>query len=120
MWGLKVNGALLAFGLSYLGAFLITFISLKSYFNKRDNNINVKEIYKFTLPVFLSVLFINLVVNLPTVFIKHYYSSEFTGLWNVSLTLARIILFLATAISLVMFAKVSSSSNSLEKKKLFK
>src|SRR3989344_9240906 len=118
--GFGVSGALLAFGLGYFVAFLIAFVSLKKYFDKRDGNINVKEIYKFTLPVFLAVLFINLIVNLPTVFIKHFYSSEFTGLWNVSLTLARIILFLATAISLVMFAKVSSSSNSLEKKKLFK
>jgi len=118
--GFGVSGALLGFGLGYLFAFLFAFIPLNYYFNKRDDNINVKEIYRYIKPVFIAVLLINLLVNLPTIFIKHFYSSEFTGLWNVSLTLARIILFLATAISLVMFAKVSSSSNSLEKKKLFK
>lgn len=118
--GFGVNGALLAFGLGYFIAFLIAFVSLKKYFDKRDGNINVKEIYKFTLPVFLAVLFINLIVNLPTVFIKHFYSSEFTGLWNVALTLARIILFISSSISLVMFSKVSSSEDNKEKKKIFR
>jgi len=118
--GFGVNGALLAFGLGYFIAFLIAFVSLKKYFDKRDGNINVKEIYKFTLPVFLAVLFINLIVNLPTVFIKHFYSSEFTGLWNVSLTLARIILFVSSSVSLVMFSKVSSLESLKEKKEVFK
>jgi len=118
--GFGVNGALIAFGLGYFGAFLLAFFSLKKYFNKRDSNINVKEIYRFTYPVFLAVLFINLIVNIPTVFIKHFYSSEFTGLWNVSLTLARIILFVSSSISLVMFSKVSSLESSLEKKKIFR
>src|SRR3989338_69740 len=117
--GFGVNGALLAFGLGYFIAFLIAFVSLKKYFDKRDGNINVKEIYKFTLPVFLAVLFINLIVNLPTVFIKHYYTAEFTGLWNVALTLARIILFVSSSISLVMFSKISSTSDETEKKDIF-
>ena len=120
VFGFGVNGALLAFGLGYFIAFLIAFISLKKYFNKRDNKIDVEEIYKFTLPVFLAVLFINLIVNLPTVFIKHFYSSEFTGLWNVALTLARIILFVSSSVSLVMFSKVSSLESLKEKKEVFK
>src|SRR3989344_4076639 len=116
--GFGVNGALLAFGLGYFIAFLIAFVSLKKYFDKRDGNINVKEIYKFTLPVFLAVLFINLIVNLPTVFIKHFYSSEFTGLWNVALNLTRTILFISSSISLVMFSKVSLSKSQSERKKI--
>jgi|SRR3989344_7557852 len=118
--GFGVSGALLAFGLGYFLAFLIAFISLQRYFDKRDNKIDVKEIYRFTLPVFLTVLFINLLVNLPTVFIKHYYSAEFTGLWNVALTLARAILFVSSSISLVMFSKISSLENLKEKKKIFR
>ena len=119
-FGLGVNGALIAFGLGYFVAFLIAFISLKKYFDKRDGNINVKEIYRFTLPVFLAVLFINLIVNLPTVFIKHYYTAEFTGYWSVSLTLARIILFISGSTSTVMFSKISSSENINEIKRIFK
>src|SRR3989344_1285742 len=118
--GFGVSGALLAFGLGYFVAFLIAFVSLKKYFDKRDGNINVKEIYKFTLPVFVLGLIMNLLINLPTVFIKHFYSSEFTGLWNVALTLARIILFVSSSVSLVMFSKISSLESLKEKKEVFK
>jgi len=117
--GFGVNGALLGYGLGYLGAFLIAFIPLNYYFNKRNNDINVRDIYRFTLPVFVAALSFSLILNLPTVFVKHFYSSEFTGYWNVSLTIARLILFFATSVSLVMFSKVSSSVDIKKKKKIF-
>ena len=120
IFGFGVSGSLLAFGFGYFISFLIAFVSLKKYFYKRDNEIDTKEIYKFTLPVFLVVLIINLIVNLPSIFIRHYSSPEFTGLWNVALNLARIILFISSSISLIMFSKISFIENDLERKKIFR
>ena len=117
-WG--VNGAVLSYGAASLAAFLISLIPLKFYWDKRDPAINVSEIYRFTMPVFLAVLFLALLVNGPTIYIKHFYSAEFTGHWNAALSLARIIFFLGSSMSLVMFGKISLDLEGQEKKKIFR
>lgn len=117
-WG--VNGAVLSFGLASLAAFLMALIPLKFYWDKRNPEINVRNIYRFTMPVLLAVLFITLLVNGPTIYIRHFHSAEFTGHWNAALNLARIILFFGASISLVMFGKISLGLEDREKKKIFR
>ena len=117
-WG--VNGAVLAFGLAYLAAFLIAFIPLKFYWDKRDPAIHVREIYRFAMPVFTAVMLMTILIDGPTLYIRHFYSAEFTGYWNASLNLAKIILFFGSSISLVMFAKMAHSGDPAEMTRLFK
>lgn len=120
-WG--VPGAVLAFGIASLAAFLIAFMPLKFYWDKRDPKINVREIYRFTAPVLFAVSFVSILVNGPTIYVRHFYSAEFAGHWNAALNLARVILFLGASISLVMFGKISldhDKNDEREKKMVFK
>lgn len=106
-FGLGVNGALLAYGLGYLFAFLIAFIPLKFLFDRSDNSIDISAIYKYTWPVLLTLFCMTVMVEAPTVFVKHFFSSQETGFYNVALTMARLILFVTSSVCMVMFPKVS-------------
>ena len=88
-------------------AFLITFISLRFLFGKEDRKINVKEIYDYTYPVLVAIVCLSILINFPTILVKHYFSSLEAGYWNAALTIARLIGFVSAAFSGVMFAKVA-------------
>lgn len=124
--GLGVNGAILAYGLAYLFAFIMIFPyigeikgnSLKVKF--KPNDIDIKKIYSFIILVLSISLILQLLINAPTIFIKHYLSSEFTGYWTAALNIARISLFISGSIAIVMFPEVAGEKNYTNKKKIFK
>ncbi|MFA5173559.1 MAG: oligosaccharide flippase family protein [Candidatus Pacearchaeota archaeon] len=116
--GLKVNGAVLAYGLAYFIAFLAIFPLIKE--TKKKQKFEINGFYRFVILVFFVNLIIQLIINAPTIFIKHFFSSEFTGLWNAALTLSRVSIFVTTGISLVMFSEVAGSDNIKRKRSIFK
>ncbi len=101
-----VSGAILSYGLGYFAAFLIGFVSLRFLFGK-SGKIDVSEIYSYAYPVLISVICLSVLLNLPTIFVKHYFSAIEAGVWNAALTLARIIQYAGGAFMGVMFAKVA-------------
>ena len=115
--GFGAGGAIVAFGAGYFITFLalIPFIKIK----KAKKRINITGVYRFIFLVLVTNLLIHLLINAPTIFIKHYFSSEFTGLWTAALTIARISLFVTSAIALVMFPEVASRENHKDKKQIF-
>ncbi len=118
--GFKANGAVLAYGLAYLLAFIFIFPYIKE--TKSGENLEKSElgkIYKFVFIVLIANLVIQLIINLPTLFIKHAYSAEFTGLWTAALTLARVSLFVTGGITIVMFPEVAEKDNHKDKKAVF-
>lgn len=119
--GFKANGAVLAYGLAYLLAFVFIFPYVKETKSSEKLEKNeLSKIYKFVFIVLVVNLVIQLIINLPTLFIKHAYSAEFTGLWTAALTLARISLFITGGITLVMFPEVAEKENHEDKKTIFK
>src|SRR3989344_2486654 len=106
-FGLGVNGAVLSYGLGYLFAFLIAFVSLRFLFGKEDRKIDVSEIYNYTYPVLIAIACLSILINFPTILVKHYFSSLESGYWNAALTISRLIGFVSAAFSGVMFAKVA-------------
>ncbi len=118
--GLKVNGAILAYGLGYFIAFLFIFPFIKETKIEKNEFLNMKQIYRFILLVLIVNLILQGIINVPTIFIKHFLSSEFTGYWTAALTLARATLFVATGITIVMFPEVAEKENHKDKKIVFK
>jgi len=119
--GYSVNGAVLAYGVAYLVAFLCTFPYLKGI-RVADipvERIEVKPIYKFIFQVLLVNIIIQSILNVPSLFIKHLYSSEFTGYWTAALNIARISLFITGAITFVMFPEIAGEGAVQAKKKVF-
>lgn len=103
-----VSGAVLSYGLGYLFAFLIGFLSLKFLFGKKSE-IDASEIYSYAYPVLISVVCLSVLLNIPSIFVKHYFSALDAGYWNAALTLAKIIQYIGSGFSIVMFAKVSEN-----------
>jgi len=105
--GFTSNGAILSYGLAYLFAFLLAFIPLKFLFGKEDKKIDIEEIYHYAYPVLISTIFLVVLINIPTIFVKHYFSSLEAGYWNATLTISRLVQYISIAFSGVMFATVS-------------
>ncbi|MCS3799951.1 oligosaccharide flippase family protein [Niastella sp. OAS944] len=119
--GMGVNGAILAYGLAYFIAFLWIFPYIKETkdVTTATRKIDIKPIYKFIFQVLTANMILQSVLNIPSLLIKHFYSSEITGNWVAALNLARLSLFLVTGISLVMFPQISKEKNAILKKKIF-
>ncbi len=119
--GLKSEGAILAYGLAYFFAFLLIFPLTKEV-NSHDKNEKLisPNFLKFAILVLIVNLIIQGIINIPTIFIKHYLTAEFTGLWTAALTLARISLFVVGGIILVMFPEVAEKSNHKDKRAVLK
>lgn len=119
--GYGVNGAILAYGLAYLIAFLWIFPTIKDTRQTVTGvkKIEIKPVYKFIFQVLTANVILQSLLNIPSLLIKHFYSSELTGNWTAALNLARISLFLVTAISLVMFPEISKEKDATVKKKIF-
>jgi O-antigen/teichoic acid export membrane protein len=115
--GMRVSGALLAYGLAYFIAFLAIFPLIKE--TRKKERFEINGFYKFVLIVLLTMLFMQILINAPTIFIKHYFSAEFTGFWNAALNLARISLLVTGGISIVMFPEVAGEKKQKNKKKIF-
>ncbi|WP_207512310.1 oligosaccharide flippase family protein [Longitalea luteola] len=119
--GYGVNGAILAYGFAYLIAFLWIFPYIKE--TKETiavtKKIDIKPIYRFIFQVLTVNTILQSILNIPSLLIKHFYSSELTGNWIAALNLARLSLFLVTAISLVMFPEISKEKDVAVKKKIF-
>ncbi len=123
--GLKTNGALLAYGLGYFISYILIFPLIKEIrFNGgiKEDNIEMKNVYRFIVLVLLVNIILQLIINAPTLFIKHFFPSEFTGYWTAALTLARITLFIGSGIALVMFSEVAGieKDDKRTKKLIFK
>ena len=119
--GYGTNGAVMAYGLAYFVAFLLVFPHIKETKTNKTGleNIDIRPIYKFIFLVFIVNLVLQSVINLPSLFIKHYYSSVFTGYWTAALNIARISLFATRAISMVMFPEIAGEKDHSNKKKIF-
>ena len=119
--GFIENGVVLAYGLAYLLAFIFILPFIKeTKSRKKLEKSELGKIYRFIFIVLIANLLIQLIINLPTLFIKHFYSAEFTGLWTAALTLARTSLFVTGGIALVMFPEVAEKDNHNDKKNVFK
>ena len=119
--GYGVSGAILAYGLAYFVAFLWIFPNIKETREAITvaEKIESKPIYRFIFQVLTVNIVLQCILNVPSLIIKHFYSSEFTGNWTAALNLGRVSLFLVTAISLVMFPEIAKERDVVVKKKIF-
>jgi O-antigen/teichoic acid export membrane protein len=123
LWlGYGVNGAILAYGLAYFIAFLLVFLYIKEVRKEeaRGDELEARAIYRFIVQVLFVNIILQVILNVPSLIIKHFYSSEFTGYWTAALNIARISLFVSVAIAQVMFPEIAGEKDQLVKKKIFR
>ena len=105
--GLGVNGAILAYGLSYLAATFLILAHLKFLFHLRNETIDVSKIYKFSLPALTMSICLALMTNVDLIFVKHFFASEEAGVYTVVSVLGKVIFFVSGAFTIPMFPLVS-------------
>lgn len=123
LWlGYGTNGAILAYGLAYFIAFLLVFPHIKEI-NRQTaagDKMELKVIYRFIFQVLFINIILQVILNVPSLVIKHFYSSEFTGYWIAALNIAKISLFVSVAIAQVMFPEIAGEKDQITKKKIFR
>jgi len=114
-WG--APGGLTAFSLAYLVAFLILeFSHRKKFAHRKKTDLSRKELYRFLGIMLVVQIVIQGSINLPTLYIKHVYSNQFTGYWNAALTISRTILLVTMAVSMVLFTETAGRTENQKPK----
>ncbi len=119
LWGLGVLGALGAIAVSYI---ITTFLSLfmlglslpeKEESGRRadeqgSSSGDLSEVYRFFLPVGMSLLCFMVLTNVDLLLVKHFFSPLEAGYYSIGQMAGKIILFLPLPVAMVMFPKLSS------------
>ncbi|MCK4649394.1 oligosaccharide flippase family protein, partial [bacterium] len=106
--GFGVNGALSASIIGTLFGLSIIFLPLRFLFQEKTNErVEFKEIYRYSAPVILVLLFFMILTNVDAVLVKHFFSPLEAGNYSAAALVGRIILFFPVAIVIVMFPKAS-------------
>jgi len=125
--GFKVNGALLGVIMGSLAGILFLIIPLKPIFgeSKADPDFDFSQVYRYFLPTSIMLLCFMLLTNIDLILVKHFFDPSQAGHYGAASIMAKVILYLPGAITLVMFPKTSElyalnkEHKSILKKSLF-
>ena len=116
--GFKVRSILGAI----IAASIITLISaayiLRKIYISRPHKIKLSEIYKFTIPVFITMICLAIISNIDLVLVKHFFNDTTTGYYAAAGMLAKIVFSLALGSSGVLFPKIVEYYSNGEEEKI--
>lgn len=104
-FGLRVFGAIGGIIIGAIIAFFFTLILLKR--PKHFKRVDSKEIYKYAVPVLISITILTLIYNIDVLLVKHYMPEFEAGLYVALATLSKVVFWAGMAISLMMFPKIA-------------
>jgi O-antigen/teichoic acid export membrane protein len=103
--GFRIYGAIGSLLVTTTAIFFFVISFLKK--PKELKSVGSKEIYKYTIPVLISITIITLIQNIDVLLVKHYMDGVNAGLYVATSTLAKIVFFATMSFSFVMFPKVA-------------
>ncbi|MFC1700104.1 oligosaccharide flippase family protein [Patescibacteria group bacterium] len=120
-----LTGVFSGMSIAILLSFLIGFLFLKSNFSKVDKSISLSGEFKKLLSLSLPVLLIHFCMmamnNVDVILIKKYFDEITAGYYAGTVTLGKIILFGAGAVTIVMYPRISAlHSKGQEYRKIFR
>jgi len=111
--GYKVAGALAGFLVSLILGYFLTIYFLKDIIKKPSSHQNelevgheIKEVWQYVLLSFLGFLFLNILLNIDIILVKHYFSSFNAGIYSALATLGRIVFLLISLLAGIIFPVV--------------
>lgn len=118
--GLRVFGAINAFLIAVVGAYIISFIPLYKYLRKKnDANIQIDNLYKklssYAIPVFLSTIGMTMFISIDIILVKHYFSAQTASHYSALSLMGRSIYYAVSPITLVMFPLIAQKKEKKEK-----
>jgi O-antigen/teichoic acid export membrane protein len=106
--GFRAFSGLWAIVFMGLGGFIIGFIPLKFILAKNKNkegevHIPTKEILRYALPVFVSVLFMTSFTSIDVILVKHFFNPQQAGFYAGLSLIGKVIFYFTIPIPSVMF-----------------
>lgn len=107
--GGELNGALGASLFASVVVFFLAIVFLRGSFPPQEEPLGgeLKEVFRYSFPVFISFLSLMTLTNSDMILIKHYFPAEDAGLYAAVAVLGRTILYIPTAIILALFPMVT-------------
>jgi len=114
-FGLKVLGVYLGMAIAVIITFIFSILILKKNF-KPYRALNVNPEFKRLLKLSGSVFFINLGLltlnNVDIILVKKYFEGDIAGYYSSMVTVGKVLLFGASAVTIVMFPQITQLYNS--------
>ena len=107
--GFGITGAVVALIISYLIPILVSSFQLRYIIKTEKKRFETKDVYKYTFPVMLMLLFTTLYYSMDIILVKHFLSEHEAGYYAAISLLGKIIFFGSLSIVMVMFPKVSEN-----------
>jgi len=79
---------------------------LKDSYIVKAHHTNLREIYIFTVPVFLACTFLAFLIDADMILVKHFFSPDIAGQYAAAGILAKIVVGIALASAGVMFPTI--------------
>lgn len=109
--GWSINGALWGLALGILGAYLLSFISMKDILKEgREKIIDTRSIKIYALPLILSYLGMTLLYTVDIILAQHYLSDYNAGIYSALSNFGKIIFFSSSSIVVVLFPMAAERS----------
>lgn len=109
--GFNIAGALGALLASGLIAIAIAFLPLKKFFIDISSivpeEIDFRGFFFYLFPVAITFFCFAALVNIDMILVKYFFSADDSGLYSLAQMTGKIFLFLPSAISIVMFPRIS-------------
>lgn len=121
--GLSLFGAVAAIVLSTLIAYVFTHFSIKDLIHRSDGytpadskgEINRGDVLSYAIPTLFTTLFLLVFMNLDIILVKRYFEPVIAGQYVAVSTIAKIIFYVTSPISTVMFPLITEQQAKGEK-----
>lgn len=119
--GFGIDGALVAILVSGAAVYFLTFLQAKKVLSsvkssdKEELVFSRKEIFNYSIPSFLSALFLAIIMSVDVIMVNHFFPGAQAGLYSAVSTVAKIILFITAPVSSVLFPMISERKTTGEK-----
>jgi O-antigen/teichoic acid export membrane protein len=110
--GFGINGAVGAVVLAAATSYLISFYPLKSLLKQKKEQIEIKEIFQYSFPVFFTLLFTTWLYNIDVILVKHFFTAQAAGEYGALSMLGHIIFLITGPITGVMFSMAAHARGS--------
>jgi O-antigen/teichoic acid export membrane protein len=101
--GLGINGTIIAIIIASCLVFILAFYFLKNITKIKEKYFDKKEIYSYSIPVFIALICLTTMYSMDVIIAKHFFSEIDAGIYAVASLLGKMILFSLIPIAKAMF-----------------
>ena len=97
-FGFGLSGAIIGIILSYVIPLIFSLFQLKNSYSRKHDDIEIKNIYRYSFPVLITMLSLTAFYSLDVILVKHYFNDVSSGFYAAAALLGRIVFFASLSI----------------------